>query len=170
MTDAPSSEPVSAQKFFDAALARGRAAMAEPLPVLKTLDPEKTTSRSMSELRGLIASRLSFVVPVSTASKLHGNSVKELGRLERRFYWRWLRLLVSTFLLRYGLIIVGLLLLVGLLLAIAIYQEEIANYISELAQKIPSSTAPAATPTGSLGSAQGSNAMPLPSSSSEITQ
>ena len=146
MTEAPQSAPVPAGQAFAAALARGQAAMADPLPVLAKLDPERSAARDAGRLRETLAARFAWAVPVATVATLHRKSVADLVRLERQFYLRWIRVSVADFLLTYWLRILGALVVAGLVVVAVIYQEPIIAAISTLLPTGPAPTPPAPPP------------------------
>src|SRR5690606_34147390 len=69
MTEAPQSAPVPAGQAFDAALVRGQAAMAEPLPVLAKVDPERSAARTVGRLRETLAARFGWHAPAATVAR-----------------------------------------------------------------------------------------------------
>lgn len=151
MTDAPEPLPVPASQAFDAALVRGRAAMADPLPVLAKVDRKKMAARMVAELRGMLKARFAYSVPATMAAAVHRQSVQGLGRLERRWRRRRARVVVGDFLLRNWQVIMGLLVVAGIVgLAIA-YREAIDAYVARLLATLsapPQAPAAVAPPAG----------------------
>ncbi len=146
MTEAPQSAPVPAGQAFDAALVRGQAAMAEPLPVLAKVDPERSAARTVGRLRETLAARFGWHAPAATVARLHRTSVADLVRLERRIYWRRIRVSVADFLLTYWLRILGALVVAGLVVLAILYRDAIIASISALLPKGPAPTPPAPPP------------------------
>jgi len=146
MTEAPQSAPVPAYQAFDAALARGQAAMADPLPVLAKIDPERSAARDVGRLRETLAARFAWAAPAATVATLHRTSVADLVRLERRIYWRRIRVSVADFLLTYWLRILGALVVAGLVVLAILYRDAIIASISALLPKGPAPTPPAPPP------------------------
>jgi hypothetical protein len=146
MTEAPASAPVPAGPAFDAALARGQVAMAYPLPVLATVNPERSAARTVGRLRETLAARFAWAAPTATVVTLHRKSVADLVRLERQFYWRWVRVSVADFLLTYWLRILSALVVAGLVVLAVIYRDVIIASISALMPKGPASTPPITPP------------------------
>lgn len=146
MTEAPASAPLPAGPAFDAAFARGQAAMADPLPVLATVNPERSAARTVGQLRETLAARFAWAAPAATVATLHGKSVADLVRLERQFYWRWIRVSVADFLLTYWLRILGALVVASLVVLAILYRDTIIASISALLPKGPAPTPPAPPP------------------------
>lgn len=146
MTEAPASAPLPAGPAFDAALARGQAAMADPLPVLAKLDPERSAARDVGRLRETLAARFAWAAPAVTVATLHRKSVADLVRLERQFYWRWIRVSVADFLLTHWLRILGALVVAGLVVVAVIYREPIIASISAMLSKATTPSPPVTPP------------------------
>ncbi len=79
-------------------LAFSQAAMADHLPVLAKIDPERSAARDVGRLRETLAARFAWAAPAATVATLHRKSVADLVRLERRFYRRWIRGTIADFL------------------------------------------------------------------------
>lgn len=146
MTEAPASVPVPAGPEFDTALARGQAAMADPLPVLATVDPERSAALYVGRLHETLAARFAWAAPTVTLAALNRNAVADLVRLERRFYWRWIRVSVADFLLTHWLKIFSALLVIGLVVLAILYRDEIIASLSTLVPKGPAPPPPASLP------------------------
>lgn len=146
MTEAPQSAPVPACQAFDAALARGEAAMADHLPVLAKIDPERSAARDVGRLRETLAARFAWAAPAATVATLHRKSVVDLVRLERRFYRRWIRVTIADFLLTYWLRILGALVVASLVVLAILYRDAIIASISAFLPKGPAPTPPAPPP------------------------
>lgn len=155
MTDAPESVPVPAGQAFDAALARGRAAMADPLPVLAKVDREKVAARMVAELRGTLTARFAYAVPATRMAGVHRQSVQALGGLERRLRRRRARVVVGDFLRRNWLVILGLLVVAGLVGLAIVYREAMDAYVARLLATLPAppQAPPAVAPPAGPGAA-----------------
>jgi len=132
MTEVPASQPVPAGQAFDAALSRGRAAIADPLPVLPKIDPAKAPARAVAEVRGLLSARFAHAVPAARARELHQSTVRALDRLERRFYWQRLRVEFADFVITYRFAILGLLVAAILAVLAILYREAILAFVGGL--------------------------------------
>lgn len=146
MTEAPQSASIPAGQAFDAALARGQAAMADPLPVLAKVDPERSAARDVGRLRETLAARFAWAAPAATVATLHRKSVADLVRLERRFYRRWIRVTIADFLLTYWLRILGALVVASLVVLAILYRDAIIASISALLPKVPTPSPPVTPP------------------------
>lgn len=155
MTQAPASAPVPACEAFDAALVRGQAVMAEPLPVLPKLEPERSAGRLVADLRGGLVSRFAYAGPVARAKALHRKSVEDLVQLERQLRWRRRRVAVAGFLMRYWLVILGVVVAVALVAFAITYREAIIGSVKRFwpaasTPAVPSSQPPRAGPSGTV--------------------
>jgi hypothetical protein len=149
MTEAPASASIPTGQAFDAALARGRAAMADPLPVLAKVDPERSAARDVDRLRGTLATRFAWADPVAKVATLHRTSLADMVRLERRFYWRSIRVSVADFLLTHWLTILGAVVVAGLVVVAVIFRDAIIASFSAMLPKVPTPS-PTVTPPQTL--------------------
>lgn len=146
MTEVHASALVPAGQVFDAALARGQATMDDPMPVLAQVDPERSVARNVGMLSESLSARFAYSAPAARVAELHRKSVADLFRLERRFYWRWIRGTIADFLLSYWLAILIALVVVGLVVVAVIFREAIIASISALVPKAPVLNPPAIPP------------------------
>lgn len=157
MSDASETPQVPAAQAFDAALIRGRTAMAEPLPVLPKVDPAKTPARMVAESRGVLFARLAHAAPAAEAAELHGETVRALSRLRRRLVRRRVRVAVAGFLMTYWVAILSFLVTAVLMGLALLYREAIFTFIEGLLAQPPAapgtgqSPANAAPPASSFG-------------------
>ena len=123
--------------------------MADHLPVLAKIDPERSAARDVGRLRETLAARFAWAAPaatVATVATLHRKSVVDLVRLERRFYRRWIRVTIADFLLTYWLRILGALVVASLVVLAILYRDAIIASISAFLPKGPAPTPPAPPP------------------------
>lgn len=160
MTEAPASAPLPAGEAFDAALQRGQGAMAEPLPVLPKPDPERSAVRLVADLRGGLVARFAYADPVAGMKALHRKSVEDLARLERRLLWRRRRVAVALFLMRYWLVMLGVVLAVALVALAITYREPIIGTVKRLWLAASTPAVPANQPAGGAPSGTGQPASP----------
>lgn len=157
MTETPPPSSVPAGQAFDAALSRGRAAIADPLPVLPKIDPTKAPARAVAEVRGLLSARFAHAVPAARAREQHQSTVRALDRLERRFYWQRLRAEFANFVITYRFAILGLLIAAILTVLAILYREAILAFVGGLrsAPVLPASSPVQPSMTTPLPSAPG---------------
>jgi hypothetical protein len=154
MTEAHAAAPVPAGQAFDAALARGRAALAEPAPDLPKVKPEQTAARMVASLRGALAARFAHAAPAARAAALHRKAVADLVRVERQLLWRHRRIAVAGVLKRYWLPVLG----VGVAFALAALAITYRDAIIASARRLwPAASAPVgpAAPPASQPPGQG---------------
>lgn len=160
MSDTSTPRAATAGQAFDAALVRGRTAMAEPTPVLPKIEPSNAPARAVADLRAVLSARFSHAIPAAKTSELHRSTLRALHRLEREFYWRRVRLAVSHFMMTYWVIILALLMIAALGGLAFFARETILAFVNDLiAQPLAHpSPAPGAAVPGAGGPAAAGSA------------